>query len=173
MKGCRSPPGGYGRSERSADEVKLAARECDFFKYSGLGLIQLTWRNTYLACADSSVRVYNGTKFRSTGDQKYANSDGSPKGVDDMTRAELEAAFMDPLVYISSVYSFNHQSGKAGAYAQACAGNGFAAYGTAVAGSGDYGTNVYAPRCLALKQAMSAVGYSVNPPPGSNDVFKP
>ncbi len=72
-----------------------------------------------------------------------------------MTRAELEAAFMDPLVYVSSVYSFNHQSGKAGAYAQACAGNGFAAYGTAVAGSGDYGTNVYSPRCMALIKASN------------------
>jgi hypothetical protein len=137
------------------DAVKIAARECDFFKFSGLGLIQLTWRSEYLSCANSYVQAYNSA----TGE-----------GVDDVTNVDLETAFLDPRVYLPSVYAYN--KGCASAFQQACHAasvDDYAAYGHVVAeganGPNIYGPNCYGPRCMALQTAMTQLGYTMG---GSN-----
>jgi hypothetical protein len=154
------------------DVVKMAARECDFFKYSGLGLIQLTWRGTYLTCADPLVRAMNMSLFSATGDNSYVTPDpsvaGPPagKGIDDMSRSDLETAFKDPTIYLPSVWAFNQLPVKIDGYNRAISEGtpaGFSSYGYRVAGTQPYGDNVYAPRCMALLTAMQATGYTVAP----------
>ncbi|MEO1652318.1 MAG: peptidoglycan-binding protein, partial [Bacteroidota bacterium] len=60
------------------DEVKNRARDCDFFRFRGRGLNQVTWRNNYLAFADPAIP-----------DQE----------VIEMSNAELDAAFQQPDVF--------------------------------------------------------------------------
>jgi hypothetical protein len=144
-------------------DVKMAARECDFFKFSGLGLYQLTWHGTYIDCANPYLRAMYLAAYGATGDDSFITPDKRGKGVDDISREDLETAFKDPNLYIPSVYNFNTLE-KGGVYSAACTSfdaPSLAAYGYGVSGSPDYGANIYAPRCLALKAQMVKLGYSV------------
>jgi hypothetical protein len=145
---------------KAPDAVKQAARECDFFKYSGLGLQQLTWRGSYIACADPVLRAYN----TATGE-----------GVEDMCNADLEKAFTDPNVYLACVCALNNQSWNLPAFLRASKGqtvDDFVPYGHLIAeGQGNpsvYGPNCYGPRCVALRTAMAQVGYTMGDPPTSS-----
>ena len=100
--------------------------------------------------------------------QAYNSATG--EGVDDVTNVDLETAFLDPRVYLPSVYAYN--KGCASAFQQACHAasvDDYAAYGHVVAeganGPNIYGPNCYGPRCMALQTAMTQLGYTMG---GSN-----
>lgn len=71
------------------EEVKRRANDCDFYKFRGRGLNQLTWRENYVRHADPFLREHFG------------------KTSDEMTVAELDEAFLDARIYLASFRSFN------------------------------------------------------------------
>jgi hypothetical protein len=122
------------------DDVKLAARECDFHKYRGHGLNQLTFRSNYAAHADGPLReVFGKTSAQ-------------------MTSQELDDAFKDPRVYLRVFRNFNQ--GAAKALGDVIAGN-FARYGNLVAGGNKYGPQIFEPRCKTLRDLMHSATYTV------------
>ena len=123
------------------DAVKTAARDCDFYKYRGHGLNQLTFRPAYKKCADPAITKLYG------------------KSCDDLTTAELDAAFLRPEVYLSAFRIYNTWRGAS--VAPALAGN-FAPYGTAVSGSSSYGTGIFTNRCVALSKDMLDASFTTS-----------
>jgi predicted chitinase len=118
-------------------DVQQAAMECDFYKYRGRGLNQLTFWTNYKRYAGPSIqRVFNKT-------------------VDAMKSSELDDAMMNPDVYLDTFRLFNLGTGAS--ISQLVAGS-FAAYGTAVAGDSSYGSGIYTTRCVALRAAMVVGG---------------
>jgi hypothetical protein len=125
------------------DEVKTAAAQCDFYKYRGRGLIQTTWRSTYLAQVDPLL----------------AQAGLGP--CDDMTSEDLDAAVLKtPAVYLGMVKAFFQAPHMAAAFAKVNQPTPvWAPTGTGVSGSSAYGNGLYTTRCRALYQAMRAAGY--------------
>lgn len=123
------------------EAVKQAAAQCDFYKYRGRGLIQTTWRSTYLKTVDPLLAAA-----------------GLPAS-DEMTTEELDAAFLDhPSVYLGAVRAFFKRIGKAFAKVDERTPQ-FAPTGTRVSGRPQYGEGKYLRRCQALYQAMRSAGY--------------
>lgn len=67
----------------SDERVKIAAQECDFYKFRGRGLNQITWRNAYEKLVNP-VLVRNGYKM-----------------VDELSTLSLDATFTRPEIYCS------------------------------------------------------------------------
>lgn len=123
-------------------DVQQAAQECDFFKFRGRGINQLTWRTNYLAIAGPSIQAnYNCS-------------------IDDLTTSQLDDAFRNPLVYLDA---FRRFCSKRGSIASVLQGS-FAAYGTAVSGSQDYGSGLYTNRCVALRDTMLKANVTIAGP---------
>lgn len=121
------------------DSVKLAARACDFYKYRGHGLNQLTFRGNYQRHADGPLNEVFG------------------KTSEEMSSSELDAAFKDPGVYLRVFKNFNR--GAVDALDEVISGS-FARYGNLVAGGHIYGPTIFEPRCKAVAAAMFATGYT-------------
>lgn len=121
-------------------------KECDFYKYRGHGLIQTTWRKTYLAQVDPLL---------------VAN--GYPR-CDDMTTAQMESVILTkPVIYNGMVKAFFR-----GIQAQFSHVNdsppSWWPTGKAVSGSSTYGSGIYTRRCQKLYDAMISAGYSSSEP---------
>lgn len=119
--------------------VLAAAKECDFYKFSGNGLSQITWREAY---------------------QKYVNPalrDAGYKSIDDLTSDELFQAFTDPAVYTRAVHHEWHDSTQIAPNFAAVKTDPskFFDIGWHIGGSKKYG-NKYAARCKKLRDALLA-----------------
>jgi hypothetical protein len=125
------------------DEVKTAAEQCDFYKYRGRGLIQTTWRQTYIAQVDPLL------------------AQAGLRCCDAMTSEELDAAVLQtPAVYLGMVKAFFQAPRMAAAFAKVNQSTPlWAPTGTGVSGRSAYGNGLYSTRCRSLYQAMTAAGY--------------
>jgi hypothetical protein len=118
------------------------AEECDFYKYRGRGLIQTTWRSTYLAQVDPLLLAA-----------------GFPS-CDAMSTADLDAAVLrTPSVYLGMVKAFFAQMPTAFAAVDR---RQWAPVGAHVSGSPAYGAGIYTRRCSMLCAAMDAAGVAAS-----------
>lgn len=124
----------------ASQSVRTAARECDFYKYRGRGLNQLTWRGNYEAHADDALQK----AFGKTSAQ--------------MTNAELDAAFMDARVYPAAFRSFNSSKANAQAAMEKVEQGEFGDYGKLVSGSDSYRTT-FSNRCKKVSDLMIKTGF--------------
>lgn len=119
------------------DNVKAAAANCDFFKFRGWGLNQLTGRSNYQACLQPFIT----------------------QNIDQLTTAQFDAIIKNNVELACKVFNkFILQSSKAQqAIADLDAGK-FETYGYLVAGGGakNYVNNYYMPRVNALVPALNA-----------------
>lgn len=124
-----------------------AVEQCDFFKYRGRGLIQTTWRPTYLAQVDPLLRA------------------AGLKSCDEMTTKELDDAVLkNPAIYLGMVKAYFSEPSMAAAFAKVDqAPPVWAPTGTRVSGSAGYGNGIYTQRCQTLYEAMKAGGYASAP----------
>ncbi len=129
--------------EGQSAAVYKAAEECDFYKYRGRGLNQLTWRGNYQKHADPFLKEH----------PKYK------KCADDLTTAQLDEAFKDPAIYLASFNSYNMANEKVRAALEKVLKGDFNDYGLRVGGSSEYGTK-FANRCKKLLELMTKAGYT-------------
>jgi hypothetical protein len=117
--------------------IQDKVHECDFWKFRGHGLIQLTFRSNYKSHCEPAL-LANGYK-----------------SVDDHTASELEKIIMtDPKIYLAMVKSFFN--GIKSAFAKVDD-NQFAETGKRVSGQTPYG-ELYEWRVLTLMDAMQKAG---------------
>jgi hypothetical protein len=121
--------------------VQQAAQECDFYKYRGRGLNQLTFWTNYKRFAGPSIQRVLGTT------------------VDAMKSSELDTAMMNPVIYLDAFRLYNLARG--GSVSKLIQGS-FADYGSAVAGSPSYGSGLYTNRCVALAATMLKGGVTAS-----------
>lgn len=118
--------------DSSIDPDKL--EQCDFIKYRGHGLIQLTYRGNYQQHCEPSLKKYYG------------------KGLDDFSTKELEdLIYNDPKVYLEMVRSFFKMLGDKFSKVND---NDFYPTGRGVSGGQAYG-KLYEWRCNTLMQEMT------------------
>lgn len=129
--------------------VHLACRECDFWKYRGHGHKQLTGRAITRLCAGQLLGEFAGVPGA-------ANTDAT---LDALTWEQVDEAFRtDDKVIFGSLANFLKMRG---AQTDAVNAGNWAPFGTAVAGSSDYGEGIYTRRCQALFDAMEKDGVRV------------
>jgi hypothetical protein len=133
-----------------------AAEQCDFFKFRGRGLIQTTWRPTYLAQVDPLLKKLG------------------LKSCDEMTTEELdEAVLKNPAVYLGMVKAFFSEPSMAEAFAKVDQSPPvWAPTGTRVSGSAGYGNGLYTQRCQSLYEAMKAAGTGAEKTSSSSSASK-
>lgn len=121
------------------ENVKTRALECDFNKFRGRGLNQLTWRENYMRHADEALKQHYG------------------KPCTELTTAELDEAFKDPKIYVPAFRSFNKtKMDKIGMVNQNPPQ--WKGYSKVVTG-GELAGPLFEKRCNALLAAMTAAGY--------------
>ena len=120
--------------------IEDKVRECDFFKFRGHGLNQLTGRGNYDAHMNKFLKQYCG------------------KGMDEMSGAEMEDAIQNkPEVYLASFKSFFMKGGMKDAMAKTNDGE-FWKVGKINSG-GDQYADLFEFRCKTLIDAMTQATY--------------
>lgn len=123
------------------NEVKRRALECDFNKFRGRGLNQLTWRENYVNHASASIKAVLG------------------KELDDVTTSELDAVFKDPRVYVPAFRSFNKRKMSASVMAGVESSTpAWRPVSLAVNPGSATGADLYVQRCTAMFAAMKSAG---------------
>ena len=120
--------------------IEDKVRECDFFKFRGHGLNQLTGRGNYDAHMNKFLKQYCG------------------KGMDEMTGAEMEDAIQNkPEVYLASFKSFFAKGGMKEAMGKTNEGE-FWKVGKINSG-GDQYADLFEYRCKTMIDAMTQATY--------------
>lgn len=123
-------------------EVKKAAEECDFYKFRGRGLHQLTFRENYETYANPILKSLLN------------------KGVDELSNAELDDIFKNqPEIYTQVFRNFiTKQAGSNAIIENIKNQANFEVYGEMVAGATRLGKKyaqlLFSPRCQTLKDAI-------------------
>ena len=118
--------------------IKDQVHECDFWKFRGRGLIQLTFRDNYKAHCEPALKK------------------SGYKGIDELSERELgQIVHDDPRIYLHMVKSFF--GGIKSAFAKVNDDQ-FVETGKRVSGQTPYG-ELYEWRCLTLMDAMKKAGY--------------
>lgn len=118
---------------KEGSHVYMEALECDFYKYRGRGLLQTTWRQTYIDQVQPVLRM-------TTGQDVY---------VDSLSNTELdEAMTSSPAVYCSVAGLFLHSPWAVGALARTNQVS-YAPLGQKVSGSTLY-ASLFDSRCKAI-----------------------
>ena len=122
-------------------DLYQAALECDFYKYRGHALCQITWRNAHIAYADPAIALV------------------SDRTSEQMTTEELDAVLSDdPTVYCLATAWFFHDPNWAGPALSKVNQGDFETLGRRVSGSTSYAT-LCATRCKALlEEAQDGLG---------------
>lgn len=119
------------------EAVKRKARDCDFYKFRGRGLNQITWRNGYA---------------------KYVNPALAKQGLKAsglMTETELKQAFQNPKVYCEVFNQYIHDMSWSGRALESIRQGIFTEYPKYVAGFYAYHYHqLYVNRCIALRNAL-------------------
>ena len=121
-------------------EVKKAAEDCDFYKFRGRGLHQLTFRDNYVKYAKPVLDKFNLDLLT-------------------MSNAELDTAFQRPEINVEVFKNFiSLQPGAEGILEKVRKNADFDAYALMVAGNTPlmrkYAEKVVTPRCKVLKDAI-------------------
>jgi hypothetical protein len=123
-------------------EVRKRAENCDFYKFRGWGLNQLTWRANYVSHLEPFL----------------------PKKIDEYSHEEFEDLIAGNVLLACKAY--HHFLATASPHiAQEIEKGNFVPYGLLVSGWLYYAQAKYAPRCIALRNALiSALGIMEVPP---------
>jgi peptidoglycan hydrolase-like protein with peptidoglycan-binding domain len=129
---------------KARPELGKWLRECDFYKFQGRGLTQITWREGFEKYVVPALREAGGYET----------------DLDKLTTDQLEQAMQDPKVYLRAVYHEWHAGGVGRALPDAnLEPPEFYWIGRRIGGSGNYG-RLFHKRCVELRRAMIAAGYS-------------
>ncbi len=120
------------------EDVRRRARDCDFYKFRGRGLNQITWRTGYTHFVDPVV---------------------APLTTGQMTNAQLDAAFTDPAVYCGVFRNYISDPFWAGKAIGPLIAGDFTQYPLYVAGktATEYQKR-FVKRCQTLKLALKGGG---------------
>jgi hypothetical protein len=120
------------------EDVRRRARDCDFYKFRGRGLNQITWRTGYTHFVDPVV---------------------APLTTGQMTNAQLDKAFTDPAVYCGVFRNYITDPFWAGKAIGPLIGGDFTQYPLYVAGktATEYQKR-FVKRCQTLKLALRGGG---------------
>lgn len=114
------------------DAVKEYSKHCDYFKFRGWGLNQLTWRTNYVLHLQPFL----------------------PKNIDEYSAEEFENTLNDLDLACKVYHHFLTNSQNASYLLSEIQKGNFGPYGFVVSGWWQYATDKYQPRCKALLGAM-------------------
>lgn len=122
-------------------DVQKRAEECDFYKYRGRGLNQLTWRENYVRFADEAlVRCFG-------------------KNAAQMSEPELATAMLDIRAYSWAYKAYAVTRGENALENVSKANPAWEQYSRAINPNSNDGARVFVARCTALLEQMRAAGY--------------
>jgi hypothetical protein len=123
---------GWVFPHNAPQEVKKASEKCDYFKFRGWGLNQLTWRANY------QLHL-----------QPFLSKD-----IDDYTQSEFENTLNDLDLACKVYHHFLTNSQNASYLLSEIEKGNFVPYGFVVSGWWQYATDKYQPRCKTLLNAI-------------------